>query len=69
MAEGFLSRRGFKSITGRFRTKGGEIDRIMRDPQNRKVAVEIKHLSTPVTTATVKRFARKVQFERKTRDS
>ncbi len=64
-AERFLTRRGFTPITDRFRTKGGEIDRIMRDRHNRKVAVEVKNLSSPVQASTVRKFAGKVGFERK----
>jgi len=64
-AEGFLTRRGFKPITDRFRTKGGELDKIMRDPYNRKVAVEVKNLRHQVQAATVRKFASKVGFERK----
>ena len=64
-AEGFLTRRGFKPITDRFRTKGGELDKIMRDPHNRKVAVEVKNLRSPVQAAVIRKFANKVGYERK----
>jgi RecB family endonuclease NucS len=64
-AQRFLTRRGFKLITDRFRTKKGELDRIMRDPHNRKVAVEVKNLSSPVQAAAVRKFASKIGFERK----
>jgi len=64
-AERFLTRRGFTPLTDRFRTKVGEIDRIMRDPHNRKVAVEVKNLRSPVQAATIRKFASKVGLERK----
>jgi len=52
-------------MIARFRTKGGEIDRIMRDPNNRKVAVEVKNLCSPVQGAAMEKFAKKVEFEKK----
>jgi Holliday junction resolvase-like predicted endonuclease len=62
----FLKRRGYKSLVeGRLRTKAGEFDRIMRSPQGRKVAVEVKNLSSPVQAASVKRFGRKINQEKR----
>jgi len=52
-------------MIARFRTKGGEIDRIMRDPHDRKVAVEVKNLSSPIQGAAMEKFAKKVEFEKK----
>lgn len=61
----FLRRRGYKSVVdGRLRTGAGEFDRIMRSPQGRKVAVEVKNLSSPVQGSSVRRFGRKVVKER-----
>jgi len=37
----------------------------MRDPHNRKVAVEVKNLRSPVQAFTIRQFANKVGFERK----
>ena len=62
----FLTRRGFKPVvSGRLRTGAGEFDRIMRSPQGRKVAVEVKNLSSPVQGSTVRKFGRKVRREKK----
>jgi Holliday junction resolvase-like predicted endonuclease len=62
----FLRRRGYKAVVeGRLRTGAGEFDRIMRSPQGRKVAVEVKNLSSPVQGASVRRFGRKVRQEKK----
>lgn len=65
-ATGFLRRRGYSPIVlGRLRTNAGEFDRIMRSPQGRKVAVEVKNLSSPVQATSVKKFAKKVAQERR----
>jgi hypothetical protein len=47
------------------RTRAGEFDRIMRSRQGRKVAVEVKNLSSPVQAASVRKFARKVAQEKR----
>src|SRR2546425_8823890 len=62
--ERLLSRRGFTPMIARFRTKGGEIDRIMRDPHNRKVAVEVKNLSSPIQGAAMENLPRKSNSRR-----
>lgn len=65
-ASKFLRRRGYKPIVnGRLRTRAGEFDRIMRSPQGRKVAVEVKNLSSPVQASSVQKFGRKVGQEKK----
>ena len=65
-ASKFLRRRGYKSVVeGRLRTGAGEFDRIMRSPQGRKVAVEVKNLASPVQGSSVRRFGRKVRKEKR----
>lgn len=65
-ASKFLGRRGYKPVAvGRLRTAAGEFDRIMRSPQGRKVAIEVKNLSSPVQGSSVRIFGKKVRKERK----
>jgi hypothetical protein len=65
-ASKFLRRRGYKPVVeGRLRTGAGEFDRIMRTPQGKKVAVEVKNLSSPVQGSSVRKFGRKVARERR----
>ena len=65
-ASRFLRRRGYTPVVeGRLRTGAGEFDRIMRSPQGRKVAVEVKNLSSPVQAASVRKFGRKINKEKR----
>ena len=65
-ASKFLRRRGYKPVVdSRLRTGAGEFDRIMRSPQGRKVAVEVKNLSSPVQGSTVRKFGTKIRREKR----
>ncbi len=65
-ASSFLRRRGYTPLVdGRLRTRAGEFDLIMRSPQGRKVAVEVKNLSIAVQSTSVEKFGKKVEQEKK----